>query len=157
MLSKPGRWVCTSLLAVALTPLLSAEQARGQFRARGRQLPPLRQGNASPANGLGTACQQANGSSTSTSSPTGLPQYQAGLQSALQQTNALLTALQQNGSANQNAVTALQQLQSSLQAALRQTNTLLTASQQQNGQLTSSQLQTLRQQLSALARQLRAV
>jgi len=40
---------------------------------------------------------------------------------------------------------------------LRQTNTLLTASQQQNGQLTSSQARTLRQQQATLARQLRAV
>jgi hypothetical protein len=130
---------------------------RPQFNGLSQQsaafVPSLRQQNTGQ-----TGCQQtgasqitrqptsdsSSGATNSNTALASLQQLQTALQNSLQQTTALLTALQQNGSSSQSAlVTALQQEQTALQAALQQTNDLLTALQQ-NGQLTTSQAQTLR-------------
>jgi hypothetical protein len=148
---KMRRRIIAVLFTLPLTSLLWAGQAHAQTQGqcRGRQQMTLQQTNP-----LLSALQQP----TLSSSQTALQQQQNNLQTALLQTTALVNALQQQPSltANQSALlAALQQQQANLQTASQLTNTALTGLQQQNGQLTASQLQTLRQQQIALLRQVR--
>jgi hypothetical protein len=166
MFAKMRHGTLTMLFAMGLFSLLWPGQAWAQFRGRPPQpnsrqqfngprqanlLPALQRQQGSASQG---ACSSSNAmpptslSTITRSFPAGL---QPGLQTALQPSNALLTALQQNGSASQSALlTALQQEQAALLTALQQTNALLTALQQNGSTSQSALLTALQQEQAAL-------
>lgn len=134
MSSTIGRYVFACVMP-GLALLLWAEQAQGQGRCRG-----------SPG---GQSRLQTQSGGLQPPQYASQQQLQASLLTGLQQTNALLAAVQQlqdGSSAMDNLLVALQRQQAALQAAV-----------QQNGPVTASQLQRLRRQLAVVAGQLRGL
>ena len=134
MFSGTRRCVTIVVGVVALTPLLSLEQARGQCPGGSRQ-------NRQQPTGRPVALQQQ----LATMQSALLRQNQAPLPTAVQQQTALQTAVQQQMQMQNSSLSPLiqQQQQTVLQTALKQQAAWLTALQQQQTSLTAVQQQQL--------------